>query len=557
MTSPKIIVIGSPNGKLGPIVAKLVALHSKNSFSCAIVTGDLFASEDDDDIVRDVIAGNIQFPLSTYFTLGTKRLPPSIQKRVDNDEDICENLIFLGSRGVITTVDKVRIVALGGRLDASLEGAEVKRSDPVFSRGDAAALRGAGTADILLTNSWPFGVQSLSKIPASEADKALGAVDGGAVRSSGFREISDLCAVLKPGYHFASSTGECFYEREPFLHASDDVSMPPKFTRFISMAPFGNAAKAKALYAFTLNTASTDIPEGTTASPFQDRSKSKHPKEGFSRFANSDHNDDRRKKRRMRAPSPPPGPDRCYFCLSNPNFETHMCASIGNECYLETAKGPIPTANTFAKDGIDFPCHFLIVPLSHAPTVAGMGPVDDPESDSVRTFTEMTRFRKALENMVATKSSNNLGLVTWEINRARNIHVHWQCLAAPKGLIAKGLVEAGFHVEAENLKFPPFKVQDLSLAEQAEAGDYFRIWITSNEGTDGEGAVSTKSLVMPLNADSRFDLQFGRRVMCKLLGLEDRTRWQDCAQSTEEETSDVERFQAAFKPWDFAVEGEE
>ncbi|KKF95354.1 CWF19-like protein mug161 [Ceratocystis platani] len=505
MTSPKIIVIGSPNGKLGPIVAKLVALHSKNSFSCAIVTGDLFASEDDDDIVRDVIAGNIQFPLSTYFTLGTKRLPPSIQKRVDNDEDICENLIFLGSRGVITTVDKVRIVALGGRLDASLEGAEVKRSDPVFSRGDAAALRGAGTADILLTNSWPFGVQSLSKIPASEADKALGAVDGGAVRSSGFREISDLCTVLKPSYHFTSSTGECFYEREPFLHASDDVSMPPKFTRFISMAPFGNAAKAKALYAFTLNTASTDIPEGTTASPFQDRSKSKHPKEGFSRFANSDHNDDRRKKRH----------------------------------------------------GIDFPCHFLIVPLSHAPTVAGMGPVDDPESDSVRTFTEMTRFRKALENMVATKSNNNLGLVTWEINRARNIHVHWQCLAAPKGLIAKGLVEAGFHVEAENLKFPPFKVQDLSLTEQAEAGDYFRIWITSNGGTDGEEAVSTKSLVMPLNADSRFDLQFGRRVMCKLLGLEDRTRWQDCAQSTEEETSDVERFQAAFKPWDFAVEGEE
>ncbi|KAL5596991.1 hypothetical protein BROUX41_006337 [Berkeleyomyces rouxiae] len=556
MAPPKIIVIGSPNGKLSAIVPKLTALHAKNSFSCAIVTGDLFASEDDDDTVQDLLAGSIRFPLSTYFTYGTRRLPPAIRKQIENNEDICENLIFLGSRGVITTVDKVRIVALGGKLDSSLDGAQVGRWEPVFSRGDAAALRGAGTADILLTGSWPFGIQNLSKIESTGSHQSTESSNSGPMPGSGFREISDLCTALKPAYHFTCSSTESFYEREPFLHASDDAVAPPKVTRFISMAPYGNSAKAKALYAFTLNKESVDIPEGTTASPFQDRSRAK-AKEGFSRFS-TDHSDDHgRKKRRTRAPSPPPGPDRCFFCLSNPNFETHMCASIGNESYLETAKGPITTAETFAKDGIDFPCHFLVVPLPHAPTVAGMGPVDDPEGDSMRTYTEMTRFRTALEDMVVAKSGNKLGLVTWEISRARNIHVHWQCLAVPKDLITKGLVEAAFHVEAENLKFPSLKVQDLSLVEQADASDYFRCWITSKSSTESEKTSSTKSLVMPLDPNSRFDLQFGRKVMCKLLGLEDRASWQSCSQSTEQETADVEKFQAAFKPFDFTVESEE
>jgi hypothetical protein len=59
---------------------------------------------------------------------------------------------------------------------------------------------------------------------------------------------------------------------------------------------------------------------------------------------------------------------------------------------------------------------------------------------------------------------------------------------------------------------------------------------------------------MPLPTDQRFDLQFGRRVMAKLLGLEDRLIWQDCEQSVEEESKDVEAFRQAFKDWDFTLE---
>ncbi|KKA29442.1 hypothetical protein TD95_002690 [Thielaviopsis punctulata] len=539
MPAPKIIVVGNPNGNLRPILQKLTALHSKNAFSCAIVTGNIFGTEDD-DVVADVLSGALAFPLSTYFTYGTQQLPPSILKKVQNDEEICENLIFLGTRGVITTLDKVRIVALGGTLNASLEGTETNRFLPVFSGGDASALRGAGTADILLTTAWPSGIQKASKVAI---ESVVGPVPG-------VSEVSDLCAVLKPSYHFTASTGDYFYEREPFLHPSDDASLPGKVTRFISMAPFGNAAKAKALYAFTLNKESTEIPAGTTASPLEFKGKGKAKDSSFSRFSHPQQSEDRGHRKRRRQASPPPGPDRCFFCLSNPNFETHMCCSIGNESYLATAKGPITTPETFSKDGIDFPCHFLLIPLPHAPTIAGMGSVSEAESDAGRTHAEMTRFRTALQNMVAARSDNKLGTVTWEISRARNIHVHWQFLATPAALIDKGLVEAGFRVEADNLKYPSFKTQELGLEEQAEVGDYFRVWIWSSDGETAE----CKSLVMPLDVDSRFDLQFGRRVMCKLLGLDERLKWQDCTQSAEDETADVERFQRAFKEWDFTIE---
>ena len=66
-----------------------------------------------------------------------------------------------------------------------------------------------------------------------------------------------------------------------------------------------------------------------------------------------------------------------------------------------------------------------------------------------------------------------------------------------------------------------------------------------------------KSLILPLSANFRFDLQFGRKVMAKLLGLEQRMHWRDCMQSDEEEKKDAEGFKAAFKGFDFSLQEEE
>ena len=129
-------------------------------------------------------------------------------------------------------------------------------------------------------------------------------------------------------------------------------------------------------------------------------------------------------------------------------------------------------------------------------------------------------------------------------------------------MVKKGLVEAAFKVEAENEKYPTFKSKEIGDGT-GEKGDYFRVWIWRPSGgvdatLDGEGEGEDKGeekeMVLPLSEGFRFDLQFGRRVMAKLLGLEGRMNWRDCGQTDEEEKRDAEAFKGAFKRFDFSLE---
>jgi len=61
-------------------------------------------------------------------------------------------------------------------------------------------------------------------------------------------------------------------------------------------------------------------------------------------------------------------------------------------------------------------------------------------------------------------------------------------------------------------------------------------------------------MVLPIDDSYRFDLQFARRVLGKLLGLESRINWRDCAQTQAQEEADVLAFKGLFKTWDFSLE---
>jgi hypothetical protein len=80
------IVLGNINGQLKQAFAKLTSLHTKNNFSLAIVTGNLFA--DDDDAVVDLLTGKITIPLPTYFTVATNPLPQQIIDKIEKDEEV-------------------------------------------------------------------------------------------------------------------------------------------------------------------------------------------------------------------------------------------------------------------------------------------------------------------------------------------------------------------------------------------------------------------------------------------------------------------------------------
>ncbi|KAL4985243.1 CwfJ C-terminus 1-domain-containing protein-like protein [Aspergillus falconensis] len=563
----KIVVIGNVNCELQEVFTKLAKLHVKQSFSFAIITGDLFGDcsrEHELQQMTALLQGNIAVPLPTYFTLGSKALPARVIEQLEANDEVCPNLYFLGKRGTLKTSEGIRMVALGGTL---VEGnASGNKYHPSFTESEARTLFGAHHADILLTHQWPKGIRTGSKIELPE----------GATPPQETQCVADLCSALKPRYHF-SSTDEFFYEREPFFHLPTEESPEAKpLTRFISLASYTNSktTKQKWMYAFTLDPSTPPpltIPAGATATPLRSIPTKRRPlpdqSTSYSRFAPTEdhHHHHHHSKRRKGARAPPPGPDQCFFCLSNPNIATHLITSIGTESYLTTAKGPLPTSNTFAP-AVNFPGHILIIPFNHAPALNTI--TDIPSRHA--TWTEMQRYRTALHSMLLQKSKGALGAVTWEVSRSNGIHSHWQFLPVPADLIKRGLVDAAFKVEAENLKYPKFESPSAASSSlpqpgsdgpdpSAEPGDFFRLWIweppispETSENTDSTW--SEKILLLPLGEDFRFDLQFGRRVMAKLMQLERRINWKDDVQSQEEEEADAVAFKEAFKAFDFTLE---
>ncbi|KAL3419282.1 hypothetical protein PVAG01_09503 [Phlyctema vagabunda] len=532
----KIVVVGDVNGKLQSLFGKLTTLQTKQNFSLALVVGNLFG--EDDEALSDLLSEKITIPLPTYFTVGSHSLPQKIIEKIEKDEEICPNLHFLGKRSTTKTSEGIKIVTLGGQYDEAILGLSKEQHIPFHTAGDAKSLRGANTADILITTPWPASIRKGSSIPVPEA----------LADPSSHQHIAELCAALRPRYHFSVSP-DFFFEREPFFHnPTQDAPDFRPLTRFISIAAYGNTAKQKALYAFNLpvsvDTTAT-LPAGTTASPLSfanARKRTALEVEPYSRFSN-DHHGHGNKRRRAQ---PPPGPGQCFFCLSNPTLATHLISSIGDDAYLTVAKGPLTTSSTNAAIGINYPAHALIIPLTHSPTLAMI-----PEEDNSRekTFTEMSRFKDALQLMIGKESGNKLGAVTYEISKGNGVHTHWQFIPMPEETIRKGLVEAAFRVEAENLSYPPFEVRDPGIG-QGE-GDFFRVWIWTPPNDEVEA--TTKCLTMPFDHTLRFSLQFGRVVLAKLLNLQKRIQWRDCAQTEDEEKKDVEAFKTAFKEFDFTL----
>ncbi|KAL9076408.1 MAG: hypothetical protein Q9157_003696 [Trypethelium eluteriae] len=588
--SSKIFVTGSINGQFQTVFEKIAALHAKNNFSFGIIAGDLFAdplstTTEDEEFVTALIDGKIEIALPLYFAIGAFPLPDRIVEKLEsNGGEVCTNLYFLGKRTTIKTSEGIIITALGGSLDPNIIGVSKDKYPPFYNEDDAKALQEVRSTELLITSQWPFGIRSGSKVELALPNPVEQSC------------IADLCSTLKPKYHF-STTPASFYEREPFFHAPTEAA-PDAYpvTRFISLAPFGNPHKAKWIYAFNLDPQAAPpvtIPTGTTASPLSFNSKKRAAADSvpFSRFAQDDthshsysspHTDRYRPSKRNRR-APPPAPSECYFCLSSPTLATHLITSIGSDVYLTTSKGPLSTAETFPS--LPFPGHMLIIPLTHSPTIAS---ISDPESQR-STYQEMRRYQGALNSMLADRAAGVLGSVTWEVSRSKGVHTHWQYLPVSAELVRKGLVDAAFKVSAENQQFPVFRIGDPGDGLESAPDDFFRVvvWAPESEseskaldemgtgkenGRNGAGedvemkgvgdvdgkVVTGKETKMYLVLDDsfRFDLQFGRKVMAKLLGLESRMQWQDCGQSHEDEVGDAEEFKKVFKAFDFSLEEE-
>lgn len=539
-------------------------------------------------------------PLSTYFTVGRHPLPPQIIQKIESsDGEIVPNLYFWNKRSINKTSEGLRIVNLAGTLDPAITaGLSKDHFLPFHTEDDANSLRGANSADILITTNWPSSINLGSQVKISDESSI----------PVGEQSLAELCSHLKPRYHFSTSN-ELFFEREPFAHLSDEgTPEQTKVTRFISLAAFGNQNMQRWLYAFTIDPRAAPpltMPPGTTASPLtSSRKRQRLPDqvEHYSRYA-SQHDTGSRPHKRARRRGAPPPPMECFFCLSSPSVATHLIASIGEDTYLTTAKGPLTISSSFPS--LACPAHILIIPLSHTPTLRAI------PNPTVRasTYKEMQRYRRSLHSLLIDKCKDTMGAVTWEVSRSNGVHVHWQFLPVASTLIKQGLVEAAFKVEAENSHYGTFTIKDIgdgTTSTTTATSDHFRLWIwhpkdgakidpallTNPTNTNGSSPIDTnininptndssvadadvddetllgkeKSLILPLppsfpphasssensSSEIRFDVQFGRRVMAKLLQVEERMDWRACAQSEEEERKDAEVFKGGFARWDFS-----
>ncbi|ANB15781.1 Drn1p [Sugiyamaella lignohabitans] len=406
-------------------------------------------------------------------------------------------------------------IATAGGLSISSYG---KKS---YSDSDA-----EGLVDILFGSDWPLDITRLTEgFP-------------GSTRVNYESYAKGIAQKLKPRYHFVSNPRyNVFWERQPFSWEEVDNSQS-RVTRFISLADF-QTKDQKWFYAFKIDvtidrTALT--PANSTTNPYSVTSPPKRPMGEFDNIWDEnnperlsiDRESDktRSKKKRKTAQIMSVNPESCFFCLSNPKIDRALISSIGEEFYLALAKGPLISGQT--KSQLGCPGHVLIIPMSHVPTYKSL----TFGGDSHKFILEKKKYEIALKQMY---SEHGLYYVSFEINRKNGVHVHTQVIPVPENRVP--LIESTFKEEGRKLGI---HLKNREVHDEEE--EYFKLTLPDSS-----------TLVASIGTRNRFDLQFGRRVMAIILGIEEQSDWRQCFQTESEEQTDCFEFKKRFKTFDFTL----
>jgi Protein similar to CwfJ C-terminus 1/Protein similar to CwfJ C-terminus 2 len=182
-----------------------------------------------------------------------------------------------------------------------------------------------------------------------------------------------------------------------------------------------------------------------------------------------------------------------------------MIVSIGTEVYLALAKGPLTTAES---SGLPFPGHIIIITIAHTPI------------SSSTEAAEMDDYQSRLTKFFSEKGCH---AVTWEIRHNEGVHAHRQVVAVPQSKLLEDAFIEGFSE----------KKMVLEKREPGESEEYCRVVLPSG------------SFVATL--PPRFDLQLPRRILAKVLDVEERMDWRSCIQDEEEEKADGLTFRNTFE----------
>ena len=550
------LIVGATQGRLRSAFSKITKLNAKQSFSFAIMVGDVFGKDAEAEAdLNALISGEIVVPLRTYFSVGDNTLPSQVTARLESSEEseLVPNLVYTGRKGTFTTIEDIRVVIVGGRQieNEAPTPQGPSKVDPLFSLQDAKSLRGAHSAHILITNQWPANIARLSNIGLPE----------GVDKDTGAQPLAELVQALKPWYHFSSSPAGV-WEREVFKQPEEYGTFDePKFTRFKSLGSIDHSVK-EWVSAFTLDTTRPPPAETSTAAPFLNGSPPRKRPRLEDQGQAYDRHSGGRGRHNKRAKF---DPNDCFMCIGKEEFKQHMVVSIGEESILSVVRGPLPKSDTFPQ--LPYTGHVLIIPMYHAADEGAHG--RRPDKDLEAEFSEMTKYRKALNRMIESKGNGELGTVCYEVNRVGIRHFHWQVMPVQADKIRRGLIEGAFKIASQNHKYGQFKdCEPEKLLE--ERNNFFRVWTwvpsadpvaradEEANGSETDGG-ETKSMYFPISESGRFNVSFGREVMAGVSQLEDRVDWRACLLPNDAEEEAFEKDEAdalkeGFADFDFAMQ---
>jgi diadenosine tetraphosphate (Ap4A) HIT family hydrolase len=218
----------------------------------------------------------------------------------------------------------------------------------------------------------------------------------------------------------------------------------------------------------------------------------------------------------------------CWFCLSNPNADTALVASVGEECYVALDKGPITDR------------HVLLLPVEHYACT-----LETPSS----TTAEIDRYMSALKSCFAAEGKELIAFERYmRLKKSGGNHCHVNAIAVPADAGKNAAIV--FESVASRYGFgftrlPPASGQEAkdAITSVVHKGEYFLAFLP-----DGS------RLVHPIAYGERHPLNFGREVLAELAGVPHRADWKECQGTPEEEAQRTEAFRTAFKGFDIMLQ---
>ncbi|PVG04244.1 hypothetical protein CPB86DRAFT_747588 [Serendipita vermifera] len=241
-----------------------------------------------------------------------------------------------------------------------------------------------------------------------------------------------------------------------------------------------------------------------------------------------------REKTRAKGPPKEIKAEECWFCLSNTKLAKHLLVSLGEECYLSLPKGQLPVTNSDDPriKGL-FPVpgggELLIIPISHYPTLRSL-----PPDEAGPALAEIDRYKSAIRSFFASYSCTP---IFSEVAKRMLHRVHAQLHVIPvPNSIPHDEIENSFHQVGKQLRI---ELREGSEELEDVMDNYVSIELPSG-----------KTLVHLIDEESRFPLQFPRRVMASVFGVPDRIDWNNCVESESQEKRQAGDFKAEFKRYD-------